>query len=303
MATPKYTALLAKTREWCNKPDANTISDSIIADCLRYSADDCYRTLRIPPLEHTSLYTVTEGDNQGENSLGLPYGNAFTTIDIPADLTQFIHIRTLAADNLSEPYATFPSNISKVFHEVSDTRTFFDANSEKYSVYNWMWMDNKVYIHPQLAVGAVLEIHYYRRLPALDAQYTVSPENYVLGMLDNVQPYLSVGVATDTPLYFSGSGVDQRVFDNSADAEAYATPVTSQFYVGKEADNWLRDSNERLLIWGALQYLGGFIFDEKMTASYYTRFQNSIEELNKEERKRRASGGNVRININAGGLI
>jgi hypothetical protein len=304
MATPRFDALVAKVRDWSNKPEINTIPDSVIQDCLSYSADECYRQLRIPPLEATTIYTVAAGDNSGENSLGLPYGNAYTSFDIPEDLTQFVYIRTLAQENIGTAYSTFPSNVSKVFNEVTDTRTFFDLYSEKYSVYNWMWKDGKIYIHPQLAVGAEVEIHYYRRLPALNATYSVTPINYLIGLSDAEQPYLSLtGVNTDTPLYFSTASSVMKCFATYAEAAAYNSTVTTKYYIGKEVSNWLRDNNERLVVWGGLYNLGAYLFDETMEKRYEKRFNETLFSLNKEEKWRRASGGNVQVNFNTNGLI
>jgi len=304
MSTPKYDAIVAKTRDWSNKPEAVSIPDSVIQDCLGYSADQAYRELRIPPLEATLEYIVTADDNVGENSLGLPYGNAFTTIDIPEDLTEFIYISTLSQANTVTSYSTFPSNVSKVFNEVTDKRTFFDLYSEKYSVYNWMWQDGKMYIHPQLAVGATLEIHYYRRLPALNAIYLVIPINYLIGLADSAQPYLTLtGVNTDTPLYFSTASSVTKCFATYAEAAAYNASVTTKYYVGKEVSNWLRDVNERLLIWGALYNLGAYLFDDMMEQRYAKKFTDNIASLNTEERLRRAKGGNVQVNFNTNGLI
>jgi len=303
MATPQYDALVAKVRDWSNKPEVNTIPDSVIEDCLKYSADECYRTLRIPPLEATVTYVVTAEDNEGENSLGLPYGNAYTSFLIPEDLTQFVYVRTLAQENLGTSYSTFPSNVSKVFNEITDSRTFFDLYSEKYSVYNWMWQDNKIFIHPQLAVGAEVEIHYYRRLPALNAQYSVLPINYIISLSDANQPYLDVVASGGTNLYFSTLAGVKRAFATSAEATAYATPVTTVMFEGTEVPNWLRDQNERLLIWGGLYNLGAYLFDDKMEQRYQMKFTENIFSLNKEEKWRRASGGNVQTNFNTGGLI
>jgi len=304
MATPRYDALVDKVRDWSNKPEVNTIPDSVIQDCLSYSADECYRVLRIPPLETTITYTVESADNVGDGSAGLPYGNAYTYFDIPEDLIQFIYVRTLAQDNIGTSYSTYPSNVSKVFNEVTDSRTFFDLYSEKYSVYNWMWKDGKIFIHPQLAVGATLEIAYYRRLPALNATYSVIPVNYVIGLSDAAQPYLTLtGVNTDTPLYFSTSASVLRCFATYAEAAAYNPTVTTKYYIGNEVSNWLRDENERLLIWGALYNLGSYLFDEKMELRYEKKFSENVFSLNKEEKWRRASGGNVQVNFNTNGLI
>jgi len=303
MATPKYDALVAKVRDWSNKPEVNTIPDSVIQDCLKYSADECYRLLRIPPLETTVKYIVTEADNQGENSLGLPFGNAYTSFPIPEDLTQFIYIRTLAQENAGTSYSTFPSNVSKVFNEVSDSRTFFDLYSEKYSVYNWMWQDNKIFIHPQLAVGAEVEIHYFKRLPSLNATYNVAPINYITSLTDQQQPYLTLVETGGTNLYFSTLNGVTKCFSTFEAATLYATPVTTKMYVGNEVPHWLRDQNERLLIWGGLYNLGAYLFDDKMEQRYQKKFEENIYSLNREEKWRRASGGNVQVNFNTNGLI
>jgi len=303
MATPLYDATLAKVRDWSNKPDINTIPDSVIADCLRYSADESYRTLRIPPLEETVRYTVTTDDNLGEQSLGLPFGNAYTSFSMPEDLTQFIYLRTIAQENLGTSYSAFPSNVSKVFNEVVDKRTFFDLYSEKYSVYNWMWQGDKIFVHPQLAVGAILEIHYYKRLPALNAVYNVSPVNYLIGLSDATQPYVTLVTTGGTNLYFSTAVGIQKCFATLAEATAYNATVTTKMYIGNEVSNWLRDQNERTLIWGALYNLAAYLFDDKMEQRYQAKFMDNLASINKEEKFRRAAGGNVQVNFNTNGLI
>ena len=93
MATPLYDALLVKIRDWSNKPEVATIPASVLGDCLTYGADDCYRYLRIPPLEQTLTYTVTSADN--------PENSDYTKIPIPADLTEFIYLRNLREPNLT----------------------------------------------------------------------------------------------------------------------------------------------------------------------------------------------------------
>ena len=303
MATPKFDSLVSKIRDWSNKPEVATIPDSVIQDCLSYSADECYRQLRIPPLEATVVYTIEAGDNSGENSLGLPYGNAYTSFIIPEDLTQFVYVRTLAQENQGTSYSTFPSNVSKVFNEVTDSRTFFDLYAEKYSVYNWMWQDNKIFIHPQLAVGAEVEIHYYRRLPSLDALYNVAPINYLIGLNDASQPYLELVTSGGTNLYFSTANSVTKCFANYGDAYVYNPTVTTKMYIGKEVTNWLRDSNERLVLFGGLYNLGAYMFDQGMEQRYEKKFFETLTSMNKEEKWRRASGGNVQINFNTNGII
>lgn len=283
MATPLFDALVAKTRDWSNKPEVNTIPDSVIKDCLKFSADECYRNLRIPPLEVTVQYEVSSGDNVTVGGL------SYTSFSIPEDMTQFIYLKT--EDDM--------------FNEITDKRSFFDNGAEKYSTHRWIWQDDKIFVHPKQAVGTIIDIHYYRRLPTLSATYDVIPINYLVGISNAAQPFMQLAGIGETgiALYFSTLGIVTKVFSNSVEAAAYATPVTSNSYVGTEVSNWLRDSNERLLIWGGLYNLGAYLFDNNMEQRYEKRFIETLTSLNKEEKWRRASGGNIQINANTYGLI
>ena len=286
MATVKYDALVAKVRDWSNKPEEATVPTSVIEDCLDYSADEAYRNLRIPPLENTVTYTVTSFDNPTVDSTAVA---AYTVIPIPTDLTQFIFIRTQSDGRIA----------SKVFHEHTDERSFFDLYSHKYSRYNWIRKGNDVYLHPQLKEGEVLEIHYYRRLPALDTTYSVVPVNYEMGIADADQLYLDPSNSTDgTPLYVTSTAAYATIAEVPS-----GTSYTTKYFVGREVANWLRDNNERLLIWGALGNLGSYLNDQVMEQRYTARFIADIASLNKEEKFRRASGGNVQMNFNSDDLI
>jgi hypothetical protein len=291
MATPLYDALVAKVRDWSNKPEVNTIPTSVIQDCLKYSADECYRLLRIPPLEETVTYTVSSNDNTGTPSAGDYL--SYTSFPIPEDLTQFIYLRTV--DSATQQ--------TTMFNEVTDKRTFFDPLAETYGDTYWMWQDGKIFVKPQLAVGTKLEVHYYKRLPSLNALYSVIPINYIIGLSDANQPYLTLVVSGGTNLYFSTANSITKCFSSFAEAEAYNPTVTTKMYTGNEVSNWLRDQNERLLIWGGLYNLGAYLVDDVMEKRYQVKFIENINSLNKEEKWRRSLGGNVQMNFNTGGLI
>jgi len=87
------------------------------------------------------------------------------------------------------------------------------------------------------------------------------------------------------------------------EAEVYDPTVTTKMYIGNEVSNWLRDNNERLVLWGGLKELGAYLFDSAMEQRYEKRFNETLFSLNKEEKWRRASGGNVQVNFNTNGLI
>jgi hypothetical protein len=295
--TTQYNALIEKVRSWSNKPEGAALSDSVIESCLSYGADDCYKILRIPPLETSVEYTVETADNVGDGDMtNSMYNSAYTSFAIPTDLTEFIFLRTKVTSS-----NTMSSN--RVFNEITDRRAFFDIFSETYSSYNWMWSEGKIFVRPQLPVGTVLQIGYYRRLPALDALYSVVPTNYTVGIADATQPYLAVGVSSDTPLYLSTSGSVTLCFATLAEATSYNPVVTTKYFTGKPVPNWLRDSNEQLLLWSALSHIGGFLMDDVMEKRFMMKAANAMELMNREEKMRRARGGNVHIGFNANGLI
>src|SRR5690606_2131168 len=163
MATPRYDALKLKVRDWAARRENATVPEDIIEDCLKYGIDDVYRVLRIPQMETTLRFTVTE-DN-------LPEGEKYTVFSVPEDLIEFIYVQRISQlDNTRQ----------EMYNEIPDIRTFMDPYAEKYGNFRYVWKDLEFYVHPRLAVGDVIELHYYRRLGQLDALYSVVPENYDL---------------------------------------------------------------------------------------------------------------------------
>mgnify|MGYP000504063544 CR=1 FL=1 len=235
MSTPKYDALVAKVRDWANR-DSSVLSDSIISDFIDYSADLCYRELRIPPLEFTYQYEAitTAGDD---------------ALQLPADVTEILmfQVKDSAGNSL-------------VFDNKLDLRSFTD----KYTVKDYGSFTRKgpeLLFYPSSAVGDIYEIHYYRRLFDMDAKYVVNQAN------------IDAGNTT-----VSSSGVTDAV------------EVNSVWYLGNEVYNWLRDDNERILLFGALHHAFEYLGSDEQSAKYLNKQMRGIEELNREEKNRRVSG-------------
>ena len=70
--------------------------------------------------------------------------------------------------------------------------------------------------------------------------------------------------------------------------------------VGDSIPNWLRDENERVILFGALAEAFAYLGEDDMQAKYLQMYQQEIDELNREEGQRRASGGNVQVHYNSG---
>lgn len=291
-----YTQLVALVRTWCNR-DEEVVSDDIIKDSLKYAADKAYRTLRVPPLENVAIYEkdlLTAATTPANSILG-----STTEIQLPFDLIEFIQIRELDSSGLT----------TRVFNEKLDIRTFNDTLSENYTNLNyWSRQQNVVYLAPGFGNSRFgnqansIELYYYRRLPALNARYAVTVLNYVAGFLTTTGA--GEGINNSALLYFNSlTGTTAYATQVEAQAANVAGTVTSVYYQGTETPNWLRDQNERILLFGALAEIFAYVQEDQQAAKYSQAFLSEIAEINDEDNKRNASGGNLQINFNGRGLI
>ena len=200
MATVRtYTDLVALVRTWSNRDD-RALPDAIIMDAIRYSVDKAYRMLRIPPLEHTIRYTAEDLQNAtiGEGNVY----QSVTALAVPSDLIEFIQIRGTDVNGLT----------TRVFNEKSDVRSYWDRFNVHYNEGAfWSRQGDQILLSPgfgQVASGyyggftapeACIELYYYRRLPALNATFSVNAANANFnGFADN-NLNTSNGILTHVP--------------------------------------------------------------------------------------------------------
>ena len=241
MSTPLYDALVAKVRSWVNR-DSNILTDSLVADFLDYSADLCYRKLRIPPLEHTYTYTAVTSSGVGE-----------TTLTLPTDLSEIIQIRKIDSEGNSY---VFDEKLSLLSMQDDDYTHLQESYARK---------GNAIIFYPAAKLGDVYEVHYYKRLTDLNARYLVNQSNIDAGLA------VSSTVDADGAVEFPSS--------------------SGNYYVGTEVPNWLRDSNERVLLWGAVSHAFDYVGEDERSAKYAAQQLQGIQELNQEEIQRKARGG------------
>ena len=214
--TPRYNDLINKVYDWSNR-DIQALPPQVVRDSVRYAVDTAYRTLRIPPLENTVVYTnfpgtytyttdagvvvnesiadqtgltAAEEANPGGTYLGpldsatVGDGNIYqsvTGLAIPADLIEFIHIRGRDANGLT----------TRVFNEKTDIRSFWDVCNNHYNqAAFWSRQGDRIVLTPSFGNAArgfygggsgpevALELYYYRRQSALDAQFNVVAANF-----------------------------------------------------------------------------------------------------------------------------
>ena len=289
---PTYANFTALVRDWSNK-DSSVLSDTRIQDCLRYAADKCYRNLRVAALENTITYNSTA--LAAATTTGTNYLPSQTDVTLPSDLIEFIQIREIDVNGRT----------CRVFNEKTDLRTFNDWSALKTSYIGYFSRQgNTLLLAPgfgqanSLSTADKIELHYYRRLPALNAVYDVTPANYAANFLtqDNTAAVSLFFVNGDTNTAYATQS-------EATAADTGSAGTNNAKYKGNEAANWLRDENERVLLMGALSEVFYYLQDDDQGVKYKKLFDQEVFELNDEDTKRNAAGGNVQVNFNGRGLI
>jgi len=337
MAT--YNELVNMVRDWANR-DISVLPDSIIQSCLRYSADEAYRNLEIPPLEHTRYYVtkneesliifctkVSEGvystvsvpnmstADFDENGVNPTVSN--TSFLVPPDAVSFIYLRTpgvidrppvgstvaatvVTEDNQADFAIVSSNNTPSVtshavykdtmYDERTDVKTFYDFNDNIGYTNYFTRKGGKILAAGLATEGHVLELFYYRRLPALDAR-SILPVSLTLAA---AQASPDIYEVVSTAQYDALPYLEQRT---------YELVETSYVRYINEVFNWLKDHNERVLLFGALHRVFDFLQEEDQSQKYKARFMESVQELNEEERNRNMSAGQTVVRFGNTNLI
>jgi len=190
----------------------------------------------------------------------------------------------------------FSSEISTVERETivyenrADYRTFVSDCSNKYSLYLWTRQGDKIVVNPEFKKGDAFEIYYFSNGTDLGTEYAVTSANFQNGLLEKTDS------TNDTPLYFETSStpvVGEDVPSNNQGG-FYQYPC---YFKGKEQPHFLRDNQERLLIYGALAFINDYLGETNESTKYETKAAQQIQRLLNEEVFKESSGGNVRINF------
>jgi len=240
MSTPLYDALVNKVRSWANR-DSSVLTDELIRSFLDYSADYCYRNLRIPALEHTFVYNPIDSDDVGED-----------VITLPSDLSELIQFGK-----------TDPKGLFTAYDERAALASMQDNNFKK-AEGTFARKGRALIFYPAAELNDRFEVYYYRRLPDLDATYTVNQTNVDAGLCTQVD-----------------------------ETTAGAVQVGSSYYLGNEVPNWLRDDNERILVFGAVSHALDYLGEDERSEKFFNKQKEIILELNQEEIKRKAKGGSI----------
>ena len=300
MAT--YTELATFVSDWANR-DINVLNYNTIRQCIRYAHDECYRTLRIAPMEITRSGTVTL-----EN-----VSDGFLRID--DDLVEFIQLRKEAGTGTPTSYSPFDKKYV-VAEAHADARSFQGDSVTLYSDYAFYREGTKIYIYPQITEGDVWELFYYRRLPEANERFTLDEALAAEGFIsDDTTDPVTVKIA-DFNKYFELVDADEhaaiKLIDSTILDAMTLTELNLQIdygdgggeeytatdtFIGKLKQQWLRDVNEKALLFGALYQAFDYLDENEQTGKYKSKFEQEIYKLNQEEMMRMNSGGNININF------
>ena len=332
MATT-YDEMIQRIINWSNRdPDVFGTSKNLSSDkwtrdnsgelseFLEYAADKCYRALRVPPLEYTRQFIIGEDDFVSADREVDTGGITTINMGVPVDLIDVIYFRCG----------------NTIINEKLDPRTFYDKYSIKKSDFFWTRVGNVFQVSGPLATGDTIEIHYYRRLPAMDAKYNVTAATVNFLLPDGVHQaynYETSSVAGSEQLFFptgttaaANSNTGEITFDwptianlsedltwriaadESGTVITYtgddgnSVPVTYDAalnFTGREIEHWLRDENERIVLFGALMEAFNYLDEPEQLQKFQTMFLQEISELNVEENLRQTQGGNISVNFNS----
>lgn len=298
MAT--YTDMVDMVSDWSNR-DTSVLSYATIKTMINFAADNAYRKLRVPALEFLKQYDAITIDSTITNN----------KLAIPSDAIEFIQLRKKSSDHVYSDYDIYASKV--------DVKSFYQDWMDTDQRYFYTRERNDLVVFPDQKAGELYELLYYRRLPEANARYSVvsgnghSTSNFANHKSDNTfqqNAYLWKGstktnlmngmkVATndaDYPaegpnVFTRDPALEDQIFEVSSSNATTALP--EGFYLGKLAANWLRDSNEKIMLYGALAEAFTYLNEPAQAQLYLAKFIQEIDSLNAEDNSRNYSGGNV----------
>lgn len=259
MATT-YIDTVKTVRDWSNR-DSEVLTNRLIARFLDFASDNIYRDLRIAPLEYVSSWNIRITDTDGQR---------FNQLTVPSDTIEFIQLRKKDANSLTgwSVYAAKP-----------DIRSFNQDYIFKSEEPYYSRERDQLFVYPDLQDSDQIELLYYRRLADVDARYFIDSDTAVAFVdtdSDNIAQALRY--TPNTYIINHWGSVDG---------------VGGKRAMGAEVPNWLRDQNQKLLLFGALAEAFTYLGDQEMAAVYGQRFTAEMTALNDEDNMRKYKGGNV----------
>ena len=298
-------SMIAAVRDWSNR-ESDVLSDDTIKRCIRWAIDKAVRTLRIAPMEYTVTYTGVGELSSNLKTEGSINGRTVSSFLLPADYIEVISISTI--DEASGTIRMFDTKV--------DERTFFGPRAEQYSIHDaYTKKGNRIYIQSSFPYGTEvsLELRYYRRPFDIDAVYSIDPANLSTSYLKladtqagaaaDGEGFLQINNSLGSPVTNPANAFDVGNVAAVTSATAIDTGAGIHKFAGLPVFNWFMDSNERLVIYGALAEVFAYLQEDDQLVKYQQLYTVEYGQLMNEEARQKTLGGNIQMNFNGGGFI
>ena len=149
-------------------------------------------------------------------------------------------------------------------------------------------------------MAETFQLYYYGRQPALDARYTVDSDTPTEDI--EVIRHIEEDDFTEYRYHYQIAKLEELdhfpevEYDSELDADNVFHTGTA-YLIGKRAPNWLRDQNERLILFGALAEAFDYLQETQQAQIYRQKMQAEIAALNQEDKMRLSRGGNVNVHF------
>lgn len=275
-----YTRFVDLIHEYTNRT-SEVLSYENIKVFVDMASDDIYRDLRIPPLEEVLTYPASTADTD--------------SLEIPDDLIEFIQLRKL--DDAG--------NIDTIYNTRSDIRSHYLSNTSKYGQNYYSREADKILVHPEVKEGDVHQLYYYRRLPPIYARFAVNEDNWNANLLyygASQQEVENAVKAQDPNAFIRDPDLQSQIQFAPASTEPGST-FKSGYYLGLLAQNWIRDENLKMLLYGTLRECYIFLKDVDKAAAAGALRDADVQKLNEESELRRVRGGVAQTHFSSNGLL
>lgn len=261
---PNYTEFVDLIHGYVNRT-INVLPYSNIKTFADMASDTIYRKLRIPPLEITYTYAAATADT--------------SQIEVPGDLIEFIQLRKLDSDG----------EVDCVYNARSDIRSFYLDDMSKYDGNFYTREGANLLVYPEIKIGDVMQLFYFRRLPSIYARFALTAANYSAGLL---YEGATAQICSDA-LEAAEPNAQSRDPDLTGQIEFFAgdAEIPAGYYVGTLAANWLRDENLKMILYGTQKEAYIFLKDQEKAAAADLLMKTDLQELNDEAVLRQVRGG------------
>jgi hypothetical protein len=268
-----YTELVDSIHSYTNR-STKVLPYPLVKTFIDFGMTSIYADLRVPPLESVSTMAAAI--------------SVSNELPIPDDAIEFIQLRILDSDG----------KVDNIYNARADIRSFYNDSMTKYDCYNYTREGNSLLVYPDVAIGDVHQLYYYHRLPTMYARYAVTNNNNIEGRLYSgvdADAVTALVVADDANAFTRDPDLTSKIVNSVSAADGLA----DAYYLGRIAPNWIRDEDEKTVLYATLVEAFTYLNDDEKLSKYAAMLGDRIHKLNTEAKLRAVRGGISQVHFAA----